>query len=59
MRKSLTLALSACGDFEPAYAVYARDAYAHQHGYCAGLELIALTYHRERGLRSRQVVEIL
>lgn len=36
-----------------------RDAYAHQHGYSAGRELIALTYHRERGLRSRQVVEIL
>lgn len=36
-----------------------RDAYAHQHGYSAGRELIALTYHNERGLRSRQVVEIL
>ena len=37
----------------------ARDAYAHQHGYCSGRELTAWTYHRERGLRHRQVVEIL
>ena len=39
--------------------IAARDAYSHQHGYSAGRELVALTYHNERGLRSRQVVEIL
>lgn len=36
-----------------------RDAYAHQHGYSAGRELTAWTYHNERGLRARQVVELL
>ena len=36
-----------------------RDAYSHQHGYSAGRELLAVTYHKERGLRSRQVVEIV
>ena len=36
-----------------------RDAFAHQHGYSAGRELLAVTYHKERGLRSRQVVEIM
>ena len=36
-----------------------RDAYAHQHGYAAGRELLAITYHRERGLRARQVVQVL
>jgi hypothetical protein len=37
----------------------AKDAYAHQHGYRSGRELTAWTYHRERGLRHRQVVEVL
>lgn len=45
--------------WETLRTVAPRDAYAHQHGYSAGRELIALTYHNERGLRSRQVVEIL
>jgi len=35
------------------------DAFAHQHGYRSGRELTAWTYHRERGLRHRQVVEVL
>ncbi len=37
----------------------AADSYTHQHGYTAGRELIALTYHNTRGLRARQTVEIL
>lgn len=37
----------------------AKDAYAHQHGFRSGRELTAWTYHRERGLRHRQVAEIL
>ena len=36
-----------------------RDAHSHSHGYSAGRELIAVTYHRERGLRMRQTVELL
>ena len=35
------------------------DAFAHQHGYRSGRELTAWTYHRERGLRHRQVAEVL
>ena len=45
--------------WETLRAAAPRDAYAHQYGYSAGRELIALTYHNERGLRSRQVVEII
>ena len=45
--------------WETLRAAAPRDAFAHQYGYSAGRELIALTYHNERGPRSRQVVEIL
>lgn len=45
--------------WETLRTVAPRDAFAHQYGYSAGRELIALTYHNERGLRSRQVVEII
>jgi len=38
--------------------VSARDAYAHQHGYLSGRELVSITYHAERGERMRQTVSV-
>jgi hypothetical protein len=45
--------------WETLRTICAADAYANSHGYTAGRELTAWTYHKDRGLIMRQVAELV